>query len=175
VPDSQKRVAFARGSTAALERASKMSKRRVLIWILSVFAGIATLYIGSWGIYVAGVEAGAELAVQESRNIGFTGQSLRLRELLEISDDLDRKDTSSAQGMLDMLSYHQYTRLEEDAKGGGLLEGTERMKKEIEGVRDTVRIHCASTRPPRAEFDVCAELAKRSNNAFQRTLEDSRR
>ena len=152
-----------------------MSKLKMATWILGAVIAVVVLYMTAWRIYGAGVRAGAEAGIQGARDIGFTGHALQLRELLRASDDLDRADVSNAQRTLDMLVYQQYIRLEDDAAGGFLLVGTAQMRKEIERVRGMVRTHCGSPRPPRTEFDLCAEFAKRSNNAFQRTLEDSRR
>jgi len=146
-----------------------MPRRKIATWIAVAVTAAVVLYIGAWRIYGAGVKVGAETGIEGARDIGFTGHALQLRELLRVSGDLESGDISSARRTVDMLAYSQYTRLEDDAQGAWLLEGTAHMKAEIERVREIVRAHCKTPRERRAEFDLCAEFTERSNNAFQRT------
>ena len=145
-----------------------MSRRTTAIWIVSGFVAASALISGALWIYNAGLRTGAERGIQASRDIGFTSQSLLLRHLLSVSEKLERSEAAEAQATLDMLIFHQYTRLEEDAQGG-LLEGTARMKINIGKVRELVATHCGKQRNGGAEFDVCAEVAKRSNKTMEPT------
>jgi hypothetical protein len=145
-----------------------MSWQKTTTWILSGGAAVFALSAGALSLYNAGLRTGAERGIQVSRDIGFTAQSLLLRHLLSVSEDLKHSEPAKAQATINMLAFHQYTRLEEDAKGG-LLEGTERMKKNIHKVRELVATHCALPRNTDSEFDVCAEAAKRSNKTMEPT------
>jgi hypothetical protein len=145
-----------------------MSPRRTAVWILGGAAAVVALVAGGLWLYNAGLRTGAERGMQASRDIGFATQSLFLRHLLSVSGNLERSEVGQAQATLNMLTYHQYTRLEEDAKGG-LLEGTGRMKRNIEKVRELVVGYCAGSHGSNAEFDLCAEVAKRSNKTMEPT------
>ena len=142
--------------------------RKTTTWILSGGAAVFALSAGALWLYNAGLRTGAERGMQASRDIGFTTQSLLLRHLLAVAEDLEHSASAKAQATVNMLAFHQYTRLEEDAKGG-LLEGTEMMKKNIEKIRKLVATHCAQPRNSISEFDVCAEAAKRSNKTMEPT------
>ena len=146
-----------------------MSPRTTATWVLSSAAGALALAAGALWLYNAGLRVGAERGIQASRDIGFTQQSLFLRHLLSISENLERSETAKAQATIDMLAYHEYTRLEEDAEGGGLLEGTEIMRQNIGKVRQLVASHCAQTHSRSAEFDVCTAVDLRSNKTIEPT------
>jgi hypothetical protein len=145
-----------------------MSLRKATTGILGGGAAVFALSAGALWIYNAGLRAGAERGIQASRDIGFTTQSLLLRHLLSVSEKLGDAENAKAQATISMLAQHQYTRLEEDAKGG-LLEGTESMRRNIGKVRELVAAHCARPHDANPDFDVCAELAKRSSSAMDPT------
>jgi hypothetical protein len=139
--------------------------------LLALFA--VTLVVVSGLSFFLGARHGANTAVTVLRSVSFGSRESNMRRLLELDGILASGDTALARRKTIAVAWAEYSSLEDDVNGL-VLPPTDAMRDSIPAVRGAVDKYCQSDGAKfhgDSQFDICAEVVRRSNKSLERTRE----